>query len=318
MFEQTFKNFNINLNVLNERNTFSSGEPVTGHFSFDLTKETKITSITAVLEGKANVHWSSGGGGGKKRRRRNFAAKLEFFNLKAVIMQRNGATDEAVKLQPGTHMYPFTCQLPQGDFPSSFHGLHGKIAYNLTLGINRPWHMSKDFTTELNFVNSINANQPALQSPLSGSNKMTVCCLWCASRPITMTASMEKKGYIPGETVKIICEFSNGSSRTATPKVRLQQKQVYYTKNKVNKREYCKNLVSVAGEPICSHASDVHTEITLTIPSSASPTISNCSILVVDYLIEVNLTGWAFPELTVLFPIILCDTPVGSPPPPCL
>lgn len=34
--------------------------------------------------------------------------------------------------------------------------------YTLTVGINRPWHMSKDFVTELNFVHHINTNQPDL------------------------------------------------------------------------------------------------------------------------------------------------------------
>lgn len=91
MFQQTVKNFNINFNVLNERNTFSSGDLIAGHISFDLTKETKITSITMALTGRANVHWSTGGGGSgkRRRRRRNHTAKLEFFNFKTVIMQEN-------------------------------------------------------------------------------------------------------------------------------------------------------------------------------------------------------------------------------------
>ena len=42
----------------------------------------------------------------------------------------------------------------------------------------------------------------SLQAPLSGSNNMTLCCLWCASGPITMTASTEKKAFVPG-TVSI-------------------------------------------------------------------------------------------------------------------
>lgn len=37
-----------------------------------------------------------------------------------------------------------------------------------------------------------------LQAPLSGSNNMTLCCLWCASGPITLTARTEKKAFVPG------------------------------------------------------------------------------------------------------------------------
>lgn len=95
-----------------------------------------------------------------------------------------------------------------------------------------------------------------------------------------------------GETVKIICDFSNFSSRVATPKAKLQQKQIFYTLSKANKKMVVKSLASVTGQPIDAHTSHVYTELLLTIPSSASLTISNCSILQVDYIIEVGKTVW--------------------------
>nr|XP_046242921.1 arrestin domain-containing protein 3-like [Scatophagus argus] len=309
MFQQTFKNFNINFNRLNAENSYSSGDLITGHISFDLTKETKITSITMAVKGKADVHWSSGSGG-KNGQRRNYHAEVKYFDLKAVIVAENVATGRTTQLQPGTHMYPFTCQLPHGDFPASFKGAHGKIVYTLTVGINRPWHMSKDFVTELNFVSRMNTNLPELWYPLSGTNTMTLCCLWCASGPITLTAAAEKKAFSPGETVKIICNIQNSSSRTLTPKLKLQVKQTFYTHNKASKKIFVKNLNSVTGEPISPDALDVHAEFMLTIPSSASLSISNCSILLVDYIIEVNLKVSSAPDLTVLIPIILFSNPI--------
>ncbi|XP_035022661.1 arrestin domain-containing protein 3 [Hippoglossus stenolepis] len=314
MLESTVKNFCINFNVASEGRTFRSGQLVSGHVSFDLSKKTKITDISMRLKGQAHIHWSTGGG--KKRRKRNYSANVTYFDLKSVILQENSAIGESVKLQAGTHMYPFTCQIPQGDFPPSFKGVCGKIEYMLTVSIHRPWHMSKDFVTELNLINSINTNQPELRAPLSGSNQMTLCCLWCASPAITMTVSVEKKAFTPGETVKIICEFSNGSSRTATPKVKLLQKQTFYTHERVNRRVYDKNLASGFGQPIHAQTCDVHTEMMVLIPQSASLTISNCSILVVSYSIEVSVTVCSGPDLTVLFPIIVCDTPVHPQPPP--
>ncbi|KAM7391780.1 hypothetical protein PAMP_022438 [Pampus punctatissimus] len=327
MFEETFKNFKISFTALNERNTFTSGDVITGNISFDLTKEKNITSITITLTGKAEVSWSTSGGGGggggrrggRRRRSRNssrrkhYSAKLEFFNLKNIIMQENSATGET-KLPPGTHVYPFACQLPQGDFPSAFHGVNGKILYALTVSISRPWHLSKDFVTELNFVKRINTNIPELQAPLSGTNSMTLSCLWCTSAPITMTAHLEKKAYVPGETVRIICVFTNGSSRTATPKVKLQQKQVVRTHNKAHHKTVVKNLLFLTGDPVSAHTSDVHTDIMLTIPYLTPLTISNCSILEVNYTIELSLCVRASFDLQVLFPIILCDTPVVSHP----
>ncbi|XP_070689871.1 arrestin domain-containing protein 3-like [Pempheris klunzingeri] len=319
MFQQTFKNFNINFDASNVRRSVSSGDLITGQISFDLTKQTKITSITLALRGRASVHWSKGGGGGgggrRRRRRKHFSAELDFFNFKNVILQENRITGAAVRLSPGTHVYPFTCQLPQGDFPSTFRGVYGHITYTLTVGMDRPWHLTKDFVTELNFVNHIDTSQPEMRAPMSGSNYMTLCCLWCNSGPITMTTSIEKKAFVPGETVKVTCKFSNASSSTATPKVKLQQKQAYYTLNKVHKCIVSKSLVSLTGQPISGNTSGVSREIELVIPPSVSCTISNCSILDIDYLLEVSLSVTASPDLTVLFPIILCDTPVNTDPP---
>lgn len=105
----------------------------------------------------------------------------------------------------------------------------------------------------------------------------------------------------------------------------------------------------MTGEPVTAHISDMHTEIMLTIPQLTPLTISNCSIIQLDYIIEVSTNNRlteqlhaagkqekplnetsilfflcllqlslgvrAFPDLTVLFPIILCDTPVECHPP---
>ncbi|KAM4616812.1 arrestin domain-containing protein 3-like [Polymixia lowei] len=280
---------------------------MTGQISFDLSKATKINSLTLSLKGIADVHWSISGK--KKDGQKHFDAKLEFFNLKSLILQEDG-----VKLRPGTHAYPFTCQIPEGDFPSSFRGVHGKIVYTLTVGIKRPWHLTKDYTTEVNFAERIDNNNPELLAPLAGSNSMTLCCLCCAC-PISMTGRLEKKAFVPGENVKIICEFSNASSRTATPKVLLSQKQMFYTHNKTSKRMHLKQLASVTGQPIRPHSSDVYSEIMLTIPPIVALTISNCSIIEVDYLIEVRLCIKASSDLIVLFPIVICDSPAYTAPP---
>lgn len=91
------------------------------------------------LKGNANVHWTAGGGGGKRETRKRYSARLDFFDLKGVILQEDGGmlllvlfgrsdtwqtnshclcpfliATRGTKLQLGTHVYPFTCQLPLG------------------------------------------------------------------------------------------------------------------------------------------------------------------------------------------------------------
>ncbi|XP_061672454.1 arrestin domain-containing protein 3-like [Syngnathoides biaculeatus] len=305
MFEKAFRDFGIHFNTLNEKNTFSSGDLVTGHIAFVIPKATKIRSIAMCLTGNVDVHWTSGGG----KRKRTYHAKMDFFRLKSTILEE-GAVGSASQLPPGRHVYPFTCQIPQGDFPSSFRGPHGQICYKLTVSIDRPWHMSKDFVTELNFVHRVDCNRPELTAPLSGSNCTSVCSLSCTSGSITMTASVEKKGFVQGETIRIVCNFSNGSSRTVIPKAKLKQKQQYNTPKGVRGRLFVKKLDSVTGPPVAAHTFDAQTEMTLTIPDDSSLTITNCNLLQVEYEIELSLCLRASSDLTVLFPIVVCDIPL--------
>ncbi|KAM9859032.1 arrestin domain-containing protein 3-like isoform 1-T1 [Aulostomus maculatus] len=269
--------------------------------------------------GKAHVHWSTSSSGGRKgrRSRRHFSATLDFFRLQSVLLQERGALNTPTKLQPGTHVYPFTCQLPQGNFPSSFRGVYGQVSYTMTVAIHRPWRLSKDFVSELNFVNHMDTSKPELWAPLAGSNSKTVCCLCCTSGPVTVSASVERKLFSPGETVKIRCEFSNASSRPATPKAKLQQKQGFYTHNRVSQRIIYKTLASAAAAAVEPQTSDVLAEILLTIPDTTIATINNCSILEVEYVIELTLSQTASSDLTVLFPIIISDISVPNllPPP---
>ncbi|KAJ3604348.1 hypothetical protein NHX12_029089 [Muraenolepis orangiensis] len=91
-----------------------------------------------------------------------------------------------------------------------------------------------------------------------------------------------------GEDITIMCEFSNASSRTATPKARLVQKQMFYSHSRVSSRMHTLDLDSKAGDLVGPHSSDVQSELTLTVPSDTPVTISNCAILEVSYLIELK------------------------------
>ncbi|KAJ3583114.1 hypothetical protein NHX12_034447 [Muraenolepis orangiensis] len=313
MFGETIKNFHINFNARDDRNLYSCGDLITGKLSFDLTKKMTINSITLTLNGKAHVSWRRG----TRKHRRVTTANVEYFNLKNVI--RVNAEDAVQsKLPPGTHVYPFACQIPQGDFPASFKGLRGRIVYSLLVVLDRPWHRTKEYITEFNMApSSYTTPNYELMAPLSGTISKTLCCLWCASGPISMNVRLARKAFLPGEDITIMCEFSNGSSRTATPKARLVQKQMFYSQSRGHSTMHTLDLDSKAGDLVDPHSSDVQSELTLTVPSDTPFTISNCAILEVSYLIEMRLSVKRKTVLTVLCPIVIYNPPqynVASPP----
>lgn len=110
---------------------------------------------------------------------------------------------------------------------------------------------------------------------------------------------------LEGETVIIICDMDNSSNRKVTPKVKLQQKQQFFTLNKSNKCLYSQTLASVTGDPIVGPNPEVRAEYSLLIPATAASTISNCSILEVEYVIEVGRTHWR-PDITVPLSLYYC------------
>ncbi|KAJ3583102.1 hypothetical protein NHX12_034464 [Muraenolepis orangiensis] len=112
-----------------------------------------------------------------------------------------------------------------------------------------------------------------------------------------------------GEDITIMCEFSNASSRTATRKARLVQKQMFYSHSRVSSTMHTLDLDSKAGDLVGPHSSDVQSELTLTVPSDTPVTISNCAILEVSYLIEMRLSVKHSSDLTVLCPIVIYNPP---------
>lgn len=90
MLKHSIQNFGICFDkpVVDGKSTFSKGDMVTGHISFDLSKDTSITSIRMKLKGGANVSWSRG----SKNNRRTFAARVDFFTLEGAILQETRGT----------------------------------------------------------------------------------------------------------------------------------------------------------------------------------------------------------------------------------
>ncbi|KAG5841066.1 hypothetical protein ANANG_G00195630 [Anguilla anguilla] len=310
MFGDTFKSFAINLDGLNGRNVFTCGDFISGRIVFDLSKEMRVNSINVSLKGKAKVAWSTG----SSKNRRHYSAREDYFNIKCDILQHNAIGGGETVLRSGAHEYPFRTRFPEGNFPSSFQGVHGRVFYALVVQIHRPWHLAKEFRSELNFVSHIDANHPQLLAPLSASNDKELCCLCCTSGPISMNCRLDRKGYVQGEMIQIIAEFENASSRTLVPRATLVQTQTFYTYSRLSKRCVPKNLVKVEGTPVMPHRSGVWGNQMLQIPANIPLTISNCQILEVDYFLMVSLCIPNGTNLSVIFPLIMCSIPVCRPP----
>ncbi|KAG7481298.1 hypothetical protein MATL_G00065230 [Megalops atlanticus] len=205
----TVKSMKITYDAINEDNTFSSGDVITARIILEISKEAKINSLSIKAKGEAHVHWKEGHGDDE----RSYSANERYFKLKQFMIQppkddgkdseklladHSGETYSDV-VAPGIHLYPFTFQIPQRDMPSSFTGIHGKIAYTLEAKLSRSMRMAKTAMAEFTFITKNNMVDDTLLSSQSGSVQKKMKLF--TSGNVSMNANMERMGYMQGKTV---------------------------------------------------------------------------------------------------------------------
>ncbi|MBN3308251.1 ARRD3 protein, partial [Amia calva] len=307
MFKGTVTNLSISYDALNESNTFSRGDVISGRVTFDVSKEIKVEYLTVSAKGKASVHWTERYG----RHTAFYKAKERYIKLENIIIKQNS---EQNNLQPGTHVYSFTFQIPMIhlqiiilevgpnffffspntnfknfffliELPSSFVGMYGKVVYQLEAKLHRPWHLPNTSVKGFTVINPVNIQSPELLAPQMASKNKTVCCLCCASGPIALSARIERRAFTLGESIRIFSEIENGSSRTIRPKAEIVQKQTFYARGK--EKSLVTKIVSVEGEPFFSGKTGTWNGELPRIPFNTSFSIQNCQILKVEYIVVV-------------------------------
>uniref|UniRef100_A0A3B4WVW3 Arrestin domain containing 3a n=1 Tax=Seriola lalandi dorsalis TaxID=1841481 RepID=A0A3B4WVW3_SERLL len=114
------------------------------------------------------------------------------------------------------------------------------------------------------------------QSPQAGTKDKTLCCWFCTSGPISLSAKIERKGYTPGESIQIFAEIENCSSRMVVPKAAIYQTQTFYAKGKM--KEVKQLVANLRGESLSSGKTETWSGKMLKIPP-VSPSILDCSII---------------------------------------
>lgn len=80
----TIKNFSIEYDAINGRNTFTDGDTVNGRIIVEASKETRIQSLVFTAKGKARVRWTERHG---KRHRRVYWAEEKYYDVKHILRE---------------------------------------------------------------------------------------------------------------------------------------------------------------------------------------------------------------------------------------
>ena len=209
------KLFNINLSGDNQ--VYVAGAKVEGSVLLELLEPKKTQGISIVFAGTAYVHSVNDTRPYEPSSRDDTVLVYDsntevIFDDQLIRLWGNGKDSQ--ELAAGRYQFPFKFQFPSNmTLPTSFESCNGYIRYSLIATIQRSWKFNHTTTRALTVNEIVDINTGQLTSPLSSSNEKMICCLCCASRPISLSVKTDRGGYCPGESIALTMEVENHSNR---------------------------------------------------------------------------------------------------------
>ncbi|XP_065904754.1 arrestin domain-containing protein 3-like [Dysidea avara] len=290
---------------------YFAGSTIEGNVILELSQPKVMQGISIVLSGLTYVHWTEERHRGTRETGRieivHYSDSETILNRMSTHLWGNGKDSQ--ELAAGRYEFPFKYQLPYNvALPTSFESQYGYIRYTLTATILRSWKHNHTTKRAITINETVDINTPYLTAPLSGSNEKTLCCLCCASGPISLSVTIDRAGYCPGESIAISTEAENHSNRrVAVVQASLIQIVVYFACG--HSRTSSRIVQRIQGPGIEEgDMSNWHNEL-LPIPATV-PSIGSCRILKLSYVLQVTLALPRAIDLNVILrPITIGNVP---------
>ncbi|KAM6902298.1 arrestin domain-containing protein 3b [Xenentodon cancila] len=304
----------VYFDTLNESNlpVFSGGDLVSGRVVVEVSGDVRVRSLDVTARGVAKVRWTeSRNAGANTAYTQNYTEEVEYLQHRDTLIggdaDEDGPEEGLTVLHAGLHEFAFSFNLPQMALATSFEGKHGHVRYWVKAELHRPWLLPVKVKKEFIVFEHIDINTPLLLAPQAGTKEKTLCCWFCASGPISLSAKIERKGFTPGESIQIFAEVENCSSRVVVPKAALYQTQTFFAKGK---GKQIQQLVSnLRGEPVQQGKSQSWEGKMLKIPP-VSPSILDCPIIRVEYVLMVYVDVPGGLNLSLSLPLVIGTIPL--------
>ena len=300
----------FSINLFGNNPVYFAGLNIEGNILLELSEAKKAQGISVVLSGEVYVHWTetrtTGSGDEERTETIHYSDSQIIFN--SVFIQLWGNGTDSQEIPPGRYEFPFKFQLPSNlMLPTSFESNTGYIRYSLTATIKRSWKFNHTAKRAITINEIVDINTPQLSVSLSSSREKMLCCLCCASGPISLSAKTDRGGYCPGESIAITTEAENHSRRRITA-VRATLKQIVTYHAQGNSYHDHKVIQRIEGPGIEPGGTSNWSNELLPIPPTA-PCISSCRIIQLSYVLIITLgIPWAT-DLHVEIPVIIGNVP---------
>jgi len=208
----------------------------------------------------------------------------EYLNVELPIKEKEIITKEVPDAPDGTKKLeiPFSYIIPKDPkLPSSMVTNYGTVQYFFEL-------ILKLGSDEKIFTKEITVRAPSdthLMIAVMGTTSKFVIL---HGGSVTMTGSIPRKGYAPGQSIQVTLDVTNNSSARLTPRLSLNQTQVYKHGNSHRSVETSFNDEPIVGA-IVEPVSEVEEMIQIKVPDDQSLTITSAESISVEYYIHITL-----------------------------
>ena len=290
---------------------------VRGIVVLETKKDKKYKSIKVKIRGEAETEWEERVRDGEEERTIEYKSSKKYAKKSIVLWN---APDN--HLEEGDHKFPFTLPL-EGVVPSSYKGRHGRIQYEVTAVIakSKPGKDKKKVRVHVPVHELLDLNSlPGVREPKIKQVEKTLCCLCCASGPISMTARIPRTGFFCGnDRIPLEVEIENGSSRPVDKVTAEIKKEVNFTAEAKDpggspfggSRHQYETLVEISSDAVEPGSSLSWNPDNLMMPST-DPTISNCPIVSVKYYLKVEAAISFAVDAAVTFPLTIGTVPFND------
>lgn len=315
---------------------FFASQAVSGNVHVVLGEPVKIRGISMRIFGKGKVHWSVASG----KSRKHYRAEEIYCDCRIDLLRPESASEDGLTLPAGSSMYPFQMALPPS-LPSSFEGKYGYVRYTVEAKIDRPWKFDHELKTAFTVLSilDLNLEQPSLRETYQMTQEKDVaCCCCCISGLVDAMITVNRRCFVPGETICIILKVTNNSNSTIpncsvilNQNIQfLAQSTNFFSSGQYHSKIKSEELARIDLDPVASGKTEEFRNVSLVVPSIPPSRLVGCQIINISYFLTVDInvdyTEFKLPVEIVIGTIPLrgqyapCSAiitqPMAPPPPP--
>lgn len=205
-----------------EKEAYYAGETIHGFIILHTTENFKLKSIRMSLRGQAHAEWKVLVSGD----RRNVKDDQYFVDERLVIWGHDSSEGPIPILPRGKHQFPFRFNLPESALPCSFESRIGYVRYYVKATVDRPYASPPQGFKYFTLIGPhIDCMDEQYLKPMIGTEVHASCCFCCRRNPVELSAQLERRAYVCGESIKLRAAIDNRGLEKAWLQVKLVQFQ---------------------------------------------------------------------------------------------